>query len=682
MEDMDIDDVAIIPDTPDRIAAQQVNGVQFGGQESSSSVAAQLGHFDSRGEDCFDEARPKIRWVSKHGRKIHFHPHRSPINLDEVESCDALKSSNHSQIAPVPRREAVLSDPNHEVRHSLGPRYMQKGKTVGAKIPSKSCGWTSDSNLLDLTAQDEHNHKSKMVYVHGASKAKQGAEMRDSQVSHGGGSFFNSSHIPSMIAHSTSKGKEKVDVGTLNDSGLASNHGKAIDLSCGSQLKLGCKESPMSMSITSPRVTGRKRLVRNGCISPHNIAIRAQKSAGGLHVGSNNVETDCSTTVCNGPSPLDIMKIVSEDDNCGQAKGKEVVAHCTTSKGRDSNFVHVSASGSVTNNDAADGISVATKNIPLGGWRATHNHTKKETHPPCNITGHHSGRYVENSRCFAAEKHGNRALKKNESRNVTKSACNPEDQTASTTDSSLMSGLNRISETNEAGYVTMKRQRKNGLSSRSHGECSTMVDDDSEISFIGSSQELSRSRSLGIQNLQNGTRLDPNDEIMVLSPATRSSNSHVTCSVDNDVSVARARQVEEDEILARELQEQLYQESQVVVGGEIDENVAWALQQEENALPSSSNQNYHAPFLGNSSTLHSRRRPQTRSFPNPSNRRGTQAHVPTTRASHLRNRLLVRTPRALSRDREPYPVALRGMDFEFPMGMNLDTVIFQFCMSL
>lgn len=105
----------------------------------------------------------------------------------------------------------------------------------------------------------------------------------------------------------------------------------------------------------------------------------------------------------------------------------------------------------------------------------------------------------------------------------------------------------------------IKRQ-KQGSASSTNGECSTSNFYDSEIVCLGSSVEPSNSRSTRDPNRNGLGVLDPVIEIDEFSPEVRDNCSrNIGCS-SNDDSDARARQLEADEMLARELQEELYNE--------------------------------------------------------------------------------------------------------------------------
>ncbi|KAF2285638.1 hypothetical protein GH714_006116 [Hevea brasiliensis] len=518
MEEMDIEQVVDIPDTPDRLTALHVNNAQSG-KESNSSVVGPSRTFDFMDKECFNQPRAKSRLIGEDG----------------------------------------------------------------------------------------------------ASKTLLAEETRDVQVSSNVGSTLQ---FAPMTSSNAFKGKEKIVVNAFNGSGSTINHGKGIDLTGGSQPKIEKQISASHLSATSPRVTGQKALVRNGCISPHYISTRAPKLADSHQVGSTDVGKDHSSTmVSDGPSEI---------INCFG-----------------------------TNNKAANETSNASRDALLGDWRNTHNRAKK-IHQT-------EGEDV----CFIDELEENKVIRRNNGNgNVTKNTHDSGDQGEGQTASRLASVLNQITQPHHIGNIHSKRQKKHGLTSRNHNECSIMVTDDPEILFLGSSEEPSSSRSSRTLNRQQKGIFEPTYEIDELVPEMRNNSSPGLGSI-NDESDARARQVEADEMLARELQEQLYHEAPIIGGSEIDENIAWVLQQEEDTFCTASNQNQPRLRLrSSSSTMHANRQPQPLSFQTPSNRRGAQAQVPATRISQLRNRLLNLSP---SRARNHSRTALsRARSFQFPLDMDLD----------
>ena len=137
------------------------------------------------------------------------------------------------------------------------------------------------------------------------------------------------------------------------------------------------------------------------------------------------------------------------------------------------------------------------------------------------------------------------------------------------TSSNLTSGSNQVNMRRRARNILIKRQRKHGSATSNTGEGSTSVSNDSEIMFLGSSGEPSNSRSTWNQSHHGQGLMEPVIEIDDQSPEMRHVASRNRGSIDNDDSDSRARQIEADEILARELQEQLYHEMPVDGGAEV-----------------------------------------------------------------------------------------------------------------
>lgn len=137
-------------------------------------------------------------------------------------------------------------------------------------------------------------------------------------------------------------------------------------------------------------------------------------------------------------------------------------------------------------------------------------------------------------------------------------------QTASTVlyESGRMAGHRR------EGKRVIRREKKRGLNMGNHGEGSTLDNGDSDIMFLGSSVTSESSKSSRILRPQSQGMLRPVIEVDELSPAAGPSDPQVVNSM-NDESEARARQLEADEMLARELQEQLYHEMPAFGGGEV-----------------------------------------------------------------------------------------------------------------
>ncbi|CAK7336222.1 unnamed protein product [Dovyalis caffra] len=649
MEEMNSDQVFEIPDTPERSAARRINGAQFGKESNSSMLGRQRksGFMDEKSLNPLQASRSRVLGENGLNRKLHLHLQRSPINVDEYspQSISPLENGHPHQSAPLFRRPAIDNNSKPENRQSKGAQHAEKRKAGHATNSSKKPSCVENDDFLDLTETSEPDRILDIVFPCGASKDLQVKETREDRISSNGGSSLQLAPRSSRISGGTSKGKEKIDLNTCNGSGSDSNIVKGIDPSSGYRHKIEKQLPVCHLSVSSPRVAGQKRLVRNGCISPHNIATRAQKIAESPQDGSTGDEKHhARNKLSDGPSNTDLRGIVAEEHGCYRAKGKWAV-HPSTSKEHDANISNMSTRTSVINNEASSETRDDRRDGLLGGWTSTHKRSKTKDQPLSYMDQHILGR-DDDVRCFTNKQHDDR----------------------------LVEGDNGSgSKLHHVGNVVAKRRRTHGLTSRNQGECPTMVPDDSKILFLGSSQESSSSRSSRVHNHQHEGNLEPIYEIDELSTEMRNNDPLVIGSRSNDDSDVRARQVEADEMLARELQERLYHEEPIFGGGEMDESIARALQQEDDALSAASGQIHPAPHLRNSSIVHPSRQRLPRSSQNLSNRRGTQAQVNTTRTSALRNRLLNRTPVRISRGRNPVPAAFPGgLNFQFPSGMDLD----------
>ncbi|KAF9688931.1 hypothetical protein SADUNF_Sadunf01G0039300 [Salix dunnii] len=621
MEDMNSDQVFEIPDTPERAASRSQNGAQFG-KESNSLVPGR-----------------QRKSGLMNGKSLN--PLLASRNEYIPESNSPLENSHLHHNAPLFRRPAL----GNNFKPGKRAQLVEKWKAGCATNSSKKSLRIKDDDLVDLNEMSDPDRILDIVFPRGASKDLQTKEMREGRLSSIGGSSLQLTPLSSRISSSTSKGKEKIEVNTCNVAGSTSNIEKGIDPAVGHRHKFEKQLPACHLPVTSPRVAGQKRLVRNGCISPLNIITRAPKSAespqdGSKGDGKHRVRNRLSC----GPSNTDLREIVAEDNGRYRAKGKWST-HPSTSKEHIVNMANVPTRTSVINKEASSEARDGRRDTLLGGWRSTHRRSRTEDQPLSYMDQHILGR-DDDAGCLTNEHHNDILVER---------------------DNCSGGKLHHV------GNVVAKRRRTHGLASRNQGECSTVVPNDSEILFLGSSQESSSSRLSRVHNHQHEGSLEPKYEIDKLLNVMRNSDPQVTGSRSNEESDVRARQVQADEMFACELQERLYHEEPIFGGAEMDESIAWALQQEEDALPSASGQIHPVPLPRNSAMVHSSRQRLPQSSQNPTNRRGTRVQVSTTRASALRNRLFNRTSVRRSRARNPYPAAFPGgLNFQFPSGMNLD----------
>lgn len=323
---MDIEQVVDIPDTPDRLTARHINGAKSGKESNSSAPGPS--RTDFRDKECLNQPRARS---SENG---HLNPQRISVKMDGFvprnKSITFAPSENscRSKNAPLFRRGAMAYNSKPETRLSIGTQHVDKGKPESTKIPLRSRVHMEEEAIFD------------MAFPCRTSKTLQAEETRNVQVPSSGGSNLR---FTPMTSSNSCKGKEKIGVNACNGSGLTLNDGKGIGPTGGSQPKIEKQLSASALPVISPRVTGQKRLVRNGCISPHNIATSARKLAESHRVGSTNVEKDhVISMVSDGPSEVDIREIVAEENNCHRAKGKGVVFHPSTSTEHNVKIGHAS----------------------------------------------------------------------------------------------------------------------------------------------------------------------------------------------------------------------------------------------------------------------------------------------------------------------------------------------------
>ena len=172
---------------------------------------------------------------------------------------------------------------------------------------------------------------------------------------------------------------------------------------------------------------------------------------------------------------------------------------------------------------------------------------------------------------FVSQQHEDRAERRDTGSGIScRAQCDvAKDCDSAQTAAEIVSEVDQIAGQHYAPNTLSRRQKKHRLTSRNRGECSTSVTDDSDIVILGSYGEPSNSRSSRIQTRQRRGSLGPLIEVDDLSTEMRQNLSHDLDRTNNDDSDARARQLEADEMLARELQEQLYNEMPVVGGHEV-----------------------------------------------------------------------------------------------------------------
>ncbi|KAF7113345.1 hypothetical protein RHSIM_RhsimUnG0135700 [Rhododendron simsii] len=416
------------------------------------------------------------------------------------------------------RRMEVDKIGNDENKSSL--HWQSKEGKGKALLTSTSRG----NDVVDLTKQSGPAEVLKKAFPNGASERCQTGEIRKGPISVNGFSPLYGIANSSTMAHNAYKGKERMDATCIGGSGNDRGKGISVDSvpNVGKSL----------VSIPSFRVRGPKRLVRNGCISPH-ITEKANQLAENRSNGSTDVQID------NG----------APDSDSSSSLIRELVVSVSLL----SSQVFLACGHSLTSNEEVSGTCNAN------GWRSTRNRSK-QVNPSLSDQGQLLSRTQNDQSSVNLQNENSMERRDNGS------------------------GSRNWPGPSAAARTSSKRQKHNSASSN-HSETSTSLD--SEIMFLGSSVEPSNSRSTRSRNSH--SILNPIIEIEESPPVIRRGSRNRLHGTSNSDSHAREIQLEADEMLARELQEKLYNEAPGVGNGEIDAHIALALQQEETSQRTFSN---------------------------------------------------------------------------------------------
>ncbi|KAL6971120.1 hypothetical protein U1Q18_030802 [Sarracenia purpurea var. burkii] len=649
MDHLDIVQVYDIPDTPDKLATQDINGRGCMEKESGSLVPSNSGSTDFSDEGAKNRitGSGKLGINNKHSRRLFFRPgtNLSISNNSECESDMPMSLVNSSSRNPhLFRRPAADKTSDHENKYSRHSQYTEKGKAVST---SQSSTWGKNA-VVDLMEQNRPSQVLQKAFPNRVLEGRHAKEIRKGSILTSGLSSLHGIANSSTTTHNAYKVKEKIDDKCKGGSGIDRGKGIFGD----SNPKAGKNVSVSCSSISSPRVSGQKRLVRNGCISPQNIE-KAKCLAENHSYGSTGLQTVKETLAyC---SSSQVRDLIAEDNNFHRRK--EMMS--LSSKEPDTKSIDLSTRRSMTHNEEACGTSNANGGASdcfevLGGWRTTNNRTKKINLPLTDKSSHLS--QTKEDPCFVNQQNENTVVRRENGNGWSNGIDNDHHDNGNVVSFKHGSAptVFHSSKSNQVnGHPTAARtpikRHKRGYASSNRGESSTPVSIDSEIVFIGSSGEPSNSKSTRNQN-SHGLEI------------RRQSDPHNVSGINNSVSDARAGQVEADEMLARELQEQLYNEIPGVGNEEIDTHIALALQQEETSRQPFSSES-HPVFHPRGSLISNSRQLYSLSPQNPLVRRGSRVQGRTsTRLTRLRSQLPRQTSRMSYRERSSL----------FPSDMDLD----------
>ncbi|KVI08243.1 hypothetical protein Ccrd_013383 [Cynara cardunculus var. scolymus] len=297
MDFMDIDQVVEVPDTPERLIAACSNDGNCIGKRSDGSSSCRLINKEYFNEKLRNEPREKGKSVTAHGGRRLFirsenHSNSSGSTLGNSSSC--------KNVLP------TVDGANHE-----------KGKASCNSDVQRSTS-QEDSSFVDLTEQTRRGH----VFGQATSTGVSGTGSAHPSRKH----RFSTFGFPAVDAFDTSSkssGLNKPIKFTLR-----SDRGKGVEV--GAQHKAESNSS--SLASISPRVSRQKRLVRNGCISPHNIAKSKQvEEKHDIGRVTKDLRVDVGTIASDGPSStVDVKDLVSEAKDSRRLKGKGASLHSSS----------------------------------------------------------------------------------------------------------------------------------------------------------------------------------------------------------------------------------------------------------------------------------------------------------------------------------------------------------------
>lgn len=274
---------------------------------------------------------------------------KRPVSPFRVQDGNRGKVVGFSQKCPSNILDPTRSKDTRKVLPGQGSSNCRK--VVSAQVPRRAFAIQDYDHVMDVDSLPEHASTCESTYSYGTSKryvpkemdlglSVSGVSVRDTQNhSHASEGFSSSFNGESSLEGSRNVRKREID-GTLNGNNMnvnpvvrlnGGNKGEKIDLCSDSQPTTEQVASVPFQAVLSPRRTGQRRLVRNGCISPFNIA-KSKSSLDNPHKNDScNKEDGNGKTACNKPSggipssQIHVISPGSEENQMGRTKGKAIM---------------------------------------------------------------------------------------------------------------------------------------------------------------------------------------------------------------------------------------------------------------------------------------------------------------------------------------------------------------------
>lgn len=543
MDDMNIDTV---PDTPDRFGREKSNrGGNFIGEVHSPITVGSSGsvHIMDKGVNNRERDNSKSMYGNQYRRLNSHHRGKADIGFNRE-----FQQNGHAVVdlvdspSPANAKVSMREQSEHVGYHD------NRAKLDGG-----------NSSMAELLAEEDTRL--------GKDKGKKSLNSRSKMLSNTLSFVDQSPRKNNLHWVNTSS--------TVDDTGsVRTDHVKKVPLLSYTGQNAGPSMSRSMEPTMTPRKNGQRRLVRNGCISPNNIA-KVTNTVECHEKGCDTGKPDNFDTVSQFeglPSPIQFTSPPSGGTHADKVKGKGVMEECSAQKydngtSNSSSRNLSSPTEEANTNENASRVDISTL-IENSGWRSTRNCSNSTSLTLSVGTRHLSSR--------------NDGLDHSHEVRDAVSLQRGSTQFPAQASSGLRSDMDRESGRHSGTSKIACRQKKRGSTFNNSGECSTSVDDP-EVSLLSASGDILNARAIGTR-INRRRVLHPIIEI----DDTPHEPLPNTTQLANDESEVRARQLEADEMLARELQEQLYHEDPGVGVGEVDANIAWTLQHEEEAQHASS----------------------------------------------------------------------------------------------
>lgn len=621
MEEMDIDFTVL--DTPDRFCRQKTNrGGNAMEEDNSSTMVGSSGSVNILDSEVHnrEKDRSKLKTEDPFQRRL-FSARRG--QADTGFNRESQKNSHHVV--------DLVGSPSASTNASWNEKNLSRKVCSQEHVGSRDDRAKLDggtSSITELLAEEDK--------LRGKMKGKRScltprSKMASNSLCLGGNNFRKNS----LHRGNTSS---SVDDSSRSSAAVCTDRGKMVPVPSYSRQNT---EPSMSRSLQPtmvPKKNGQRRLVRNGCISPNNIAKATGTAESNRKVYESGKLDDFDNVVSQFealPSHVQVISPSSGGRQADRVKGKGVMEECSAhmydneiSNPSSRNLPNVTEEANMNKDAHQFDMKTFEGN---SGWRSTRNRS--------NST---SSILSDGARHLSSTNDG--LGRSNEVSDPVSLQCGSTAISAQAS-SGIRSEMDRGSRLQSGTSKIACRQKKRGSICNNSGECSSYADDP-DVSFLWASEENQNARATRTRSNRRRGNLHPIIEIDDTSNELQN-----TSQMANDESEARARQLEADEMLARELQEQLYHEVPGVGIGEVDANIAWTLQHEEEAQHASSLRRQRVNSR-DASVSHLYRQHQTQALQNSLTRasrgglgRGRASN--SARMTRLRERILS-TPRTLS----------------------------------